>query len=157
MSRPGSFISTGGRAELLAPRGLAVVPAAGGDPSRIRSYPMNGAWISEIVWAPDSQSLLVTMNEGTFAAGAQMFEMPVVRVTLQSGRAERISRGASVDYNLSLSRDGRTLAYRSVEARTMGELVVQDVSSGSRRTLTTVNPALAGFALGRLEPVSAVR
>ena len=34
-----SFISTGGRAELLAPRGLAVVPAAGGDPSRIRSVP----------------------------------------------------------------------------------------------------------------------
>jgi len=137
-----SFISTGGRAERLAPRGLAVAPAGGGGPSHIRTFPMNGAWISEMVWAPDSQSLFVTTNEGTFATGAQMFEMPIVRVSLQTGRAERLSPAATVDYNLSLSRDGRTLAYRSVEARTMGELVVLDVSTGSRRTLTNVNPQL---------------
>jgi len=77
-----------------------------------------------------------------------------VRVSLQTGRAERLSPAATVDYNLSLSRDGRTLAYRSVEARTMGELVVLDVSTGSRRTLTNVNPQLADFALGSLQPVS---
>jgi dipeptidyl aminopeptidase/acylaminoacyl peptidase len=149
-----SFVSTSGRAELLAPRGLAVVPAGGGHAEQIRSFPMNGAWISEMVWAADSQSLFVTMNEGTFATGAQMFEMPVVRVMLATGRAERLSPAPTVDYNLSLSRDGRTLAYRSVEARTMGELVVTVLSSGSRRTLTHVNPALSDFSLGRLEPVS---
>ena len=149
-----AFVSTGGRRELLAPRGLAIVPAEGGDVSRVRSIPMNGAWISEIVWAADSRSLLVTMNEGTFASGAQMFEMPVVRVPLESGRAERVSNRPTVDYNLSMSRDGRTLAYRSVEARTMGELVVRDMVHGTVRTVTDVNPRLKAHALGRLEPVS---
>jgi hypothetical protein len=69
-----SFVTTHGKTGIIAPRGLAVAPSAGGDPSRVRGYPMNGAWMSEIVWAPDSQSLFVTMNEGTFAAGAQMFD-----------------------------------------------------------------------------------
>ena len=59
-----------------------------------------------------------------------------------------------MDYNLSLSRDGRRLAYRAVEARTMGDVVVLDVASGARKTLTNVNPQLAELALGRLEPVS---
>lgn len=149
-----AFVTTGGRRELLAPRGLAIVPARGGDASQIRSFPMNGAWISEVVWAADSRSIFLTMNEGTFATGARMFEMPVVRLTLDSGRAERLSEKATVDYNLSLSRDGRTLAYRAVEARTMGELVVRDVTSGSTRTLTDVNPRLRSLALGRLEPIS---
>ena len=35
--------------------------------SAIRAFPMNGAWMADVVWAADSQSLLVTMNEGTFA------------------------------------------------------------------------------------------
>ena len=82
---------------------------------------MNGAWIAEILWAPDSQSLFVTMNEGTFATGAHMFEMPIVRVTLADGKAERVGdRRATVEYSMSLSRDGRTLAYREVGARDDG-------------------------------------
>ncbi len=149
-----AFVTTNGGTGIIAPRGLAVAPASGGDPAAIRSFPMNGAWMAEMVWAADSQSLLVTMNEGTFASGAQMFEMPVVRVSLASGRAERVHQRPTVDYNLSLSRDGRTLAYRSVEARTMGELTVLDLASGEHRTLTTINPAVAELALGRLETVS---
>ena len=64
---------------------------------------MNGAWIAEILWAPDNQSLYVTMNEGTFATGAHMFEMPIVRVTLADGKAERLGSGATVEYSMSLS------------------------------------------------------
>jgi dipeptidyl aminopeptidase/acylaminoacyl peptidase len=149
-----AFVTTGGRTGIIAPRGLAVAPAAGGDLSHIRAYPLNGAWMSEIVWAPDSRSLFVTMNEGTFATGRQMFEMPVVRVALETGKAERVSPEPTVDYSLSLSRDGRTLAYRAVEARTMGDLVVLDVASGREQTLTTVNPETKALALGHLEPIS---
>jgi dipeptidyl aminopeptidase/acylaminoacyl peptidase len=149
-----AFVTTSERTGIIAPRGLAVAPAAGGDPAAIKSFPMNGAWIAEIVWARDSQALLVTMNEGTFATGAQMFEMPVVRVSLATGHAERVHQRPTVDYNLSLSRDGRTLAYRAVEARSMGDLVVVDLASGAARTVTRVNPDLADRALGRLEAVS---
>ena len=148
-----SFITTGGRTGLIAPRGLAVADADATN-SRIRAYPMNGAWIADVVWMPDGQSLLVTMNEGTFATRAQMFEMPIVRVSLADGKAERLGSGATVDYSMSVSRDGRTLAYREVQGRTMGDVVVMDVGSRSKQTLTTVNPQLRELALGELKPVS---
>jgi dipeptidyl aminopeptidase/acylaminoacyl peptidase len=148
-----SFITTSERTGLIAPRGLAVADA-GARNSQIRSYPMNGAWIAEVLWAPDGQSLFVTMNEGTFAAGAHMFEMPIVRVTLADGKADRLGAGATVEYSMSLSRDGRTLAYREVQARTMGDVVVMDVASRKTQTLTTVNPQLKDLALGEMKPVS---
>jgi dipeptidyl aminopeptidase/acylaminoacyl peptidase len=149
-----AFVTTSGGTGIIAPRGLAITPVSGGDPAAIRAFPMNGAWMADVVWAADGQSLLVTMNEGTFATGAQMFEMPVVRVSLATGHAERVHTRPTVDYNLSLSHDGRTLAYRAVDARTMGELTVVDLPSGAHRTLTAVNPALNHLRLGRLEPVS---
>jgi dipeptidyl aminopeptidase/acylaminoacyl peptidase len=148
-----SFITTSGRTGLIAPRGLAVADATATN-SQVRSYPMNGAWIAEVVWPPDGQSLFVTMNEGTFATGAQMFEMPIVRVALADGKAERVGSGATVEYAMSLSRDGRTLAYREVEARTMGDVVVMDVTSRNTTRLTNVNPQLKDLALGQLKAIS---
>src|SRR5688572_15718583 len=148
-----SFITTSGRTGLIAPRGLAVADATATN-SQVRSYPMNGAWIAEVVWPPDGQSLFVTMNEGTFATGAQMFEMPIVRVSLADGKAERVGGGATVEYSMSLSRDGRTLAYREVRARTMGEIVVMDVTSRKTERVTDVNPQLKDLTLGALKPIS---
>jgi dipeptidyl aminopeptidase/acylaminoacyl peptidase len=148
-----AFISTNERTGLIAPRGLAVADA-GGRNAGFRSYPMNGAWIAEMQWAPDSRSLFVTMNEGTFATGAGMFEMPIVRVSLADGKAERLGSGATVEYSMSLSRDGHMLAYREVTARTMGDLVVMDVASRQKRQLTDVNPELKELALGELKPIS---
>ena len=152
-----AFVSTGGRVGLISPRGLAVATLSGSRPepaSAIRSYPMNGAWIGEMVWAPDSQSLYVLMNEGTFATGKHMFEMPIVRVNVDSGSADAVVSGAVVNYSVSVSRDGHTLAYRQVEPRTMGDIVVRDVASGRTATITHVNPELAQFALGRLNAIS---
>ena len=148
-----SFITTSERTGLIAPRGLAVADARATN-ANIRAYPMNGAWIAELLWSPDSESLFVTMNEGTFATGAQMFEMPIVRVSLADGKAERLGSGATVEYSMSLSRDGRTLAYREVRARTMGDVVVMDVASRRVQRLTTVNPELNDLALGELKPIS---
>lgn len=128
-----SFVTTNGRTGIIAPRGLAVAPATGGTPQSIKTYPMNGAWIAETVWARDSQSLFVTMNEGTFAAGAQMFEMPIVRVALDTGQAARVGTGASVQYSMSISRDGRTIAYREVEERTMGTAIATRACRSPRR------------------------
>jgi dipeptidyl aminopeptidase/acylaminoacyl peptidase len=149
-----SFVSTNGRTGIIAPRGLAVASLGATGPATIRAYPMNGAWIAETVWARDSQSLFVTMNEGTFATGAGMFEMPIVRVGLDSGTAERVGTGATVDYSVSLSRDGRTMAFRAVEARTMGDIIVRDMASGREQKITTVNPGLRSLALGDLKAVS---
>ncbi len=43
------------------------------------------------------------------------------------------------------------MAYRAVEARTMGDLVVLDVASGKKRTLTNVNPELEELCARRAE------
>jgi dipeptidyl aminopeptidase/acylaminoacyl peptidase len=145
-----AFVSTNERFGLLAPRGLAVVDLS---ERHISTYPMNGAWIGEMTWAPDSRSMYVLMNEGTFATGAHMFEMPIVRVWIESGKAERVVPGAIVNYSVSVSRDGRTLAYREVEPRSMGEVVVRDVASGRTKKLTNVNPELGEFALADLKPI----
>ena len=148
-----AFITTHERTGIIAPRGLAVADVSGRN-AGIRAYPMNGAWIAEMQWAPDNRSLFVTMNEGTFATGAHMFEMPIVRVSLADGTADRLGSGATVEYSMSLSRDGKTLAYREVQARTMGDLVVMDVASKQARRLTDVNPQLEDLALGELKPIS---
>lgn len=163
-----AFISTGGRMGIIAPRGLSVVGARGDRESPIRAYALDGAWIGEMVWAADSRSIYTLMNEGTFATRARMFEMPIVRVALADGAAEAVVSGVSVNYSMSLSRDGRMLAYRAVEngppsgarsrptvpERTMGDVYVQDLTTGTRTKVTVANPELAHLALGTLAPVS---
>jgi dipeptidyl aminopeptidase/acylaminoacyl peptidase len=149
-----AFVTTNEQMGLMAPRGLAVVPRAGGGTPAIRAFGLDGAWIGDMVWAADSASLYLLLNEGTFATGAHMFEMPVVRIDVVSGKAERVVPGATVNYTLSLSRDGRTLAYRAVEGRTMGDVFVQDTTTGVRRRLTNVNPELAALRLGALTPIA---
>ena len=146
-----AFVTTSERVGLIAPRGLAVLTLAN---SSIRSYPMNGAWIGEMVWAPDAQAIYVLLNEGTFATGAHMFEMPVVRVNIETAAAEPVVTGAVVNYSMSVTRDGRTLAYRQVEPRTMGDVIVRDLPSGRATRVTNVNPELANVNLGTLQPIS---
>ena len=149
-----AFISTSERTGIIAPRGLAVADASGRN-ANIRAFPMNGAWIAEILWAPASDAVIVTMNEGTFATGAGMFEMPAVRVSMADGTAERLGEPRPMlQYSMSVSRDGKSLAYREVGARDMGDLVVLDIASKQTRRLTTVNPELKQLALGTLEPIS---
>jgi dipeptidyl aminopeptidase/acylaminoacyl peptidase len=108
------------------------------------------------VWAPDSQSLFVLMNEGTFATRARMFEMPAVAVSIADGAAKTVVDGPTVNYSISVSADGRRLAYRGVDARTrtMGDVFIHDLSSGSRTRLTNVNPEISSLELGELKPIS---
>ena len=46
-----AFVTTNGGPASSRRAGSPSCPAAGGDPSAIRSFPMNGAWIADIVWA----------------------------------------------------------------------------------------------------------
>ena len=146
-----AFVTTNTKIGLLAPRGLGMVPVAGGETAAVRAFPLGGAWIGEMQWARDSPSIFVLMNEGTFATGAHMFEMPVVRVNAASGAATQVVPGATVNYSISVSRDGARLAYRAVEGRSMGDVYVQDLASGARTRVTRVNPQLDDHALGPLE------
>ncbi len=122
-----AFISTNGKVDIMASRSLAVAPAQGGTAPRV--FAMDDAWVNDYVWAADSASIYLQANDGTFGRREHMFEQALVRVSVVDGRAERIDRGAVVNYSLSLSKDGSRIAYRSIDGRTMGDLVVMDVAT----------------------------
>jgi dipeptidyl aminopeptidase/acylaminoacyl peptidase len=146
------FVSTGGTSEMMSVWGFHVVPAPGGAPRDLSTE--TRAWIGEFVWSPDSLSIIYVPNEGTSLRGAGMFEQPIFREWIDSGRSERVTVGPTVNYSPSLSRDGKRLAYRSVEALTMGDVFVQDlVSGGKARKLTDTNPELADLTLGTIKPI----
>ena len=146
-----AFISTGGKNDIMASRGLTVVGAAGGAP---RAYALDDAWVNEYVWAPDSTAIYIQANDGTFGRGVHMFEQPIVRVSVSDGRAERLGSGATVAYSIGVSRDGRRIAFKSVGARTMGDVNVMDVASGRTTAITDVNPQLRAADVGELKPIS---
>ena len=145
-----AFISTNGRSDIMASRSLTVVAASGGVP---RTFVLDDAWVNEYVWARDSQSIYLQANDGTFGRAEHMFEQPVVRLTVADGRAARLGSGPTVAFSIGLSDDGSRLAYKSVDARTMGDVSVMDAASGRVATITDVNPELRGSALGDLAPV----
>jgi dipeptidyl aminopeptidase/acylaminoacyl peptidase len=158
-----AFISTDGRVDIMAPRSLAIVDLrlTAYDlrltPQRVevkpRLFALNDAWVNDYVWSADSASIYIQANDGTFGRGEHMFEQAIVRVNIADGMAERMDRGAAVNFSLSLSRDGRRLAYRSVQGRTMGDVFVMDTSSRRATKITDVNPELRDLALGQLKPV----
>jgi dipeptidyl aminopeptidase/acylaminoacyl peptidase len=145
-----AFISTNGRNDIMASRSLTIVPATGGTP---RVFAMDDAWVNEYVWERDSRSLLLEANDGTFSRADHMFEQPVVRLSVADGKATRFGSAPTVAFSISRSDDGARLAFKSVGARTMGEVAVMDTSSGRVTTLVDANPELKDFALGNLTPV----
>jgi dipeptidyl aminopeptidase/acylaminoacyl peptidase len=83
-----------------------------------------------------------------------MFEQPIFRAWIETGRTERVTPGPTVNYSVTLSRDGKRMAYRSVEALTMGDVYVQDLGGPSLPLrVTDVNPELRDLALGELKPI----
>ncbi len=145
-----AFISTNGRNDIMASRSLTVVPAAGGVP---RTFMMDDAWVNEYVWAPDSRSIFLQANDGTFARGEHMFEQPIVRLSVADGKATRLGSEPTVAFSISRSANGLRLAFKSVAARTMGEIAIMETATGRLSTIVDVNPELKQFAVGDLEPV----
>lgn len=144
-------VSTGGTAEMMSVWGLHVVPSSGGAIKDLSTE--THAWIGDIVWSADSKSIFYTPDEGTALRGAGMFERPIFRTYIDSGKNERVTEGATVNYNPSLSRDGKRIAYRSVEPLTMGDVYVMDIG-GKAKKLTDTNPEIADLALGAIKPIS---
>lgn len=149
-----AFISTGGGPGMISMWALHLAPAEGGDPQRIRNF-AGDTWVAEHTWAPDSASVLVVPNMSPSQRGARMFEQPLLRLWLD-GRREELSAGPRVHDSPSFSRDGRRLAFRSVEPLTLGDVFVLDLEDRKGdppRRLTEVNPELQELALGKLEPI----
>jgi dipeptidyl aminopeptidase/acylaminoacyl peptidase len=145
-----AFTSTDGRAAMISTWGLHTARADGGEIRNLSAK--NETWAGDYLWLPDAQSLLLLPEEGTVRRGARMFDRPVVRVSA-AGDSEVLTAPEIVAYSPSLSADGRLLAYRAVEPRTMGDVVVMDVATRRVTRLTTINPQLEALALGEIRAV----
>jgi dipeptidyl aminopeptidase/acylaminoacyl peptidase len=79
-----------------------------------------------------------------------MFEQPVVQVWVDGSRQPAIqpTLEESVNYSLSLSRDGRRMAFRSVQGRTMGDIYLLDTATARVTRLVEINPQLNELAIG---------
>jgi dipeptidyl aminopeptidase/acylaminoacyl peptidase len=146
-----AFVTSSGSTSLMSPRSLAVMSLADRKP---RTFLLDDAWVSDMTWAPDSKSVYLLATDGTFGRRAHMFEQPIVRVSIDSGKAERVDSGQTANYSLTISRDGSKLAHRAVEPRTMGDVVVTDAATGRSTKLTDVNPQLHDLALGEMKAIS---
>jgi dipeptidyl aminopeptidase/acylaminoacyl peptidase len=148
-----AFISSGGRPGMINAMDLYLVAADGtGGPPRGLTVSRE-VWVSEYAWAPDSQSIFYIPNEQTNDSGDHMFEQAIYRVWIEGNRTQLVTPGRMANYSLSLSLDGRRIAYRSVESRTMGDVFVMNLPDGRASRLTEINPELRTLKLGDLEPV----
>lgn len=145
-----AFTSTNGVVSLMSPRGLFVVPASGGT---IQSFGLQDAWISEVTWAPDSKSIFLLTFDGAYGRKEHMFEQPIVRVWPGSGKSERVVEGRHAIFSLSVSADGSKLAYRCVDARNMGDVVLYDLKQKEVVESEEINPGLQNLTLGEMKPV----
>jgi dipeptidyl aminopeptidase/acylaminoacyl peptidase len=148
-----AFISAGGQPGMISAQDLYVV-AADGTGAAPRGLTVSlQAWVNEFSWAPDGRSLYYIPNEQTNGAGEHMFEQAIYRVALDGGPPQVMTPGRIANFSLTLSADGRSIAYRSVESRTMGDVYVQRLPEGPARKLTDINPQLRNLQLGDLAPV----
>ncbi len=146
-----AFISSNGEVSLMAPRGLCIAQVRG--KPEIRSYGLDDAWVSDVTWAPDSKSVYLLTTDGTYGRKEHMFEQPVVRVWTETGKSEVVAGGKTANYSLTLTRDGKTLAYKRIDPRTMGDVFVQDLANGRVTKLTEINPQLNDLALGDMKAI----
>jgi dipeptidyl aminopeptidase/acylaminoacyl peptidase len=148
-----AFVSSGGHPGMINALDLHVVPADGGAVPRGLTTARE-MWINTFTWAPDGRSILLIPDEQTNDSGEHMFEQAVHRVWLDGNRIELVTPGRTANFSLSMSNDGRRIAYRSVASRAMGDVFVMDLPQNHATKLTDINPELHTMKLGDLEPVS---
>ena len=96
-------------------------------------------------WTPDGKRLLFVTGERAYQS---VYQYDIAANTFSRLAGGLLLRG------LSLSRDGRSVAYALETPAAPAELHVADLTFRAPRRLTTLNPQLAGLALGETEVVT---
>lgn len=101
-------------------------------------------YVSDFEWAPSGDALFLTARDGAFSQ--------IYRVDLQ-GHVRRISMGDERRYDLSISPDGKWLAYLAEDASGRRDLRVRAVGSDAEKTLATLAEPVRAFRLASARQV----
>jgi dipeptidyl aminopeptidase/acylaminoacyl peptidase len=148
-----AFISSGGKEGMMNAMDLYMMAADGSGTPRGLTL-QRQMWVSEFFWAPDGKSIFLIPDEQTNDSGEHMFEQSIFRVGVADGKIELVNPGRTANFSATISNDGKRIAYRSVESRAMGDVVMMDLASHQAQKLTDINPQLHSWKMGDLEPVS---
>jgi dipeptidyl-peptidase-4 len=86
-------------AEARPERDLYIVPAAGGQPTRLTNYGPGSGSVSDVAWQPDAKSI-VYLHRGD-----------VYQVTLAGGGPTQLTRNGGSKSSLAVSPDGRMISW----------------------------------------------
>jgi dipeptidyl aminopeptidase/acylaminoacyl peptidase len=97
------------------------------------------------IWSADGKTLLFTTGERAYNA--------VYSHDVATGRLTRVADKMLLR-GLSLSRDGRTVAFAMDDASAPADLYISDLTFASPKKLTDLNPQIRDLALGETEIVT---
>jgi dipeptidyl aminopeptidase/acylaminoacyl peptidase len=120
-----------------------VVKAEGGEPRNITSA-LN-RYVTEFVWNSDSNSILVTYQDGV--------SWPVARVDIQDGHAEAlIGNDSGVRMHVTVSRSG-DVAWEETSGSSRGLLSVLAANDRRAHIIMNLNPQISFWELGEQEVI----
>ncbi|MSS72766.1 MAG: S9 family peptidase [Candidatus Latescibacteria bacterium] len=139
-----AFLSRGDGGGWLASLHIRLVSPLGGPVRDLTPRLEDLGRFTESAWAPDGRALYFFLGQGT--------SMHICRVRL-NGKTEQITQGSQVYGAMSLSQDGRTMAFIRQDGATPPDVHVSPTARFEPRRLTTVNPQVRDHLYGRKEIV----
>jgi len=137
-----AFLSTSG---WLGSTHVHLVSPEGGPVRDLTPRLENLARLTEAAWAPDGKALYYFLGQGT--------AVHLCRVRL-NGRTQQLTQGRAVHgIGLSLSRTGGRLALIRQDGSSPPEVFVSSTARIEPRQVTSTNPQLSRFRLGRKEVI----
>jgi dipeptidyl aminopeptidase/acylaminoacyl peptidase len=136
-----AFVSSMGQPRFFARnQRIAVVPAEGGTPRSVSDA------------FDENPSLIAWKAEGLYFSGLQRTAGHVFRADPDNGRISRVSAPADLMAGgVSMTRDGRRLAFNAPTPRALAEVFVTDVAAFAPRQLTQLTEQTRAFTMASRE------
>ncbi len=127
---------------------MYIIPPEGGSPKRLADTPdRNFMYYGSVIgWASDSSAL--------FVREASRTSWRVFRIPLDGGKPEKLTAGPGNWSYVSMSRDGRTMAFVHETSDTVPNLFVTSTDRYAPRQLTDLNPDLNNSPVAKTETLT---
>ena len=126
------------------PREVAVVSPRGGK-LRNLSRPLDRS-VREVTWSANGKHIYFVAQDGT--------QEHIYSVSREGKEIKRITQGERVLSGLSLSRDGRRMAFRSSSPKIVSEICVASLNGSAEKVLTNLRSQWRGCRTGQTRKVT---